>query len=586
MKWVAFCIALGVLSVEHAFAQKKKKKDKEKDKVEETESQARTEEIVGKDDRQTTLMAERQMLEGMKYYALDNYLAALENFQKALKINPKSSGIHYQIAETYLKAGRPNDAIAYAEKAIDLEDTNKYYYLLLGKLYESQGQYEEAAKTYEKMFSKKITGTDLYAYDLAQIYQFRIKDYSKALKLYENLEKKYGVQEALSKAKQLIYIEQKNNTAATLEAEKLAKAFPENSGYQINYAEMLLASGEESKAESFLVSKLPKDYSFSSHFLLYRIYKKQNKKDLANDLLSKTLAEKSLPDEVRNQFLKENTQGGGDVTQMNNELEKAVQNAPQDPETWWLYAKSLEQKKDLEKARNAYFKVVSLDGNRFEAWQKLLYLDTELMQATELLSHSEQALELYPTQAIFWLYNGIAYHESKKYPKAIESYEQGLSFAKNNAKLQTQLNIRLADTYYGMGQYEKSDKVFEDILVKEPENVVALNNYSYYLASRKQKMDIATKHVKKLLELQPENGVFVGTYGWVLYKQNKLQDAKKMFEKAVSLAPSALILEHYGDVLFKLNEKDKAIEQWQKAQNMKGGSPQLAKKVTDKQLYE
>lgn len=585
MKWVAFCIALGVLSVEHTFAQKKKKKDKDKDKIEESESQARTEEIVGKDDRQTTLMAERQMLEGMKYYALDNYLAALENFLKALKINPKSSGIHYQVAETYLKAGRPNDAIAYAEKAIDLEDNNKYYYLLLGKLYESQGQYEEAAKTYEKMFSKKIAGTDLYAYDLAQIYQFRTKEYPKALKLYETLEKKYGVQEALTKAKQLIYIEQKNNALATLEAEKLAKAFPENFSHQINYAEMLLASGEEAKAESFLLNNLSKDYSFASHLLLYRIYKKQNKKDLASNLLTKTLAEKSLPDEVRNQFLKGNAEGG-DVTQINNELEKAVQNAPQDPETWWLYAKNLEQKKDLEKARNAYFKVVSLDGNRFEAWQKLLYLDTELMQASELLIHSEQALELYPTQAIFWLYNAIAYHESKKYPKAIESFEQGLGFAKNNAKLQTQLNIRLADTYHGMSQYEKSDKIFEDILVKEPENVVALNNYSYYLASRKQKMDVATKNAKKLLELQPENGIFIGTYAWILYKQNKLQDSKKMFEKAVALAPSALILEHYGDVLFKLNEKDKAIEQWQKAQSLKGGSPQLAKKVTDKQLYE
>jgi len=584
MKWVAFCIAFGLLSVEHSLAQKKKKKDK--DKVEETtESQARTEEFAGKDDRQTSLMAERQMLEGMKHYALDNYLAALESFHKALKINPKSSGIHYQVAETYFKVGRANEAIGYAEKALDLEDNNKYYYLLLAKLYESQGQYEDAAKTYEKMFSKKLTGTDLYGYDLAQIYQFRVKDYAKALKLYDNLEKKYGVQEALTKAKQLIYIEQKNNTAATTEAERLARSFPDNSGFQINYAEMLLASGQESKAESFLQNVLTKDYTYQAHFLLFRIYKKQNKKELAGDLLTKTLAEKNLPDEIRNQFLKESSQSG-DVTQHNNELEKAVQNAPQDPETWLLYAKSLEQQKEAEKARNAYFKVVSLDANRFEAWQKLLYLDTELMQAAELLTHSEQALELYPTQAIFWLYNGIAYHESKKYPKAIESYEQGLSFSKNNAALQTQLNIRLADTYSATNQHEKSDKILEDILAKEPENLTALNNYSYYLANRKQKLDVAIKNAKKLIETQPENGSFWATHGWVLYKQNKLQDAKKSFEKAVTLSPSAIILEHYGDVLFKLNEKDKAVEQWQKAQSLKGGSPQLAKKVTDKQLYE
>jgi tetratricopeptide (TPR) repeat protein len=584
MKWVAFCIVLGGLVAGNAFAQKKKKKGKNAENTPElNESQSRAEELSNKNDRQTSLMAERQMLEGLKYDALDNYSAAIENFQRALKINPKSSGIHYKLAETYFKAKRPNEAIGYAEKAIELEDDNKYYYLLLAKLYESQGQYNEAAKTYEKLFSKKIKGTDLYQYDLAQIYQFRTQEYAKALKLYDNLEKKFGIQEAVTKAKQLIYIAQNDYPSAIAEAEKLARNYPENPDFQINYAEVLLAGAQEAKAEAFLENYLAQDYSFQSHLLLYKIYQKRNKTSQAEALLTKTLAEKALPDELRTAFLKESSSksGNGQIS----ELEKSAQNSS-DPEIWLLYAKSLEQQKELSKARDAYLKVVQLDANRFDAWQKLLYLDTELMQADELLAHSEQALELYPTQAIFWLYNGIGFHESKKYLKAIESYEQGLSFAKNNVQLQTQLNIRLADTYYATNQYEKSDKILEDILAREPQNLVALNNYSYYLANRKLKLDIAFKNSKKLIEAQPDNVTFLTTHAWVLYKQNKLQESKKIFEKVVEKSPSAIVFEHYGDVLFKLNEKDKAVEQWQKAQNMKGGSLQLAKKIANKQLYE
>jgi len=124
------------------------------------------------------------------------------------------------------------------------------------------------------------------------------------------------------------------------------------------------------------------------------------------------------------------------------------------------------------------------------------------------------------------------------------------------------------------------------VLAKNPQNVVALNNYSYYLALRKQKLDVAFRNAKKLAESYPENHNFQATYGVVLYKQNKLQEAKKVLEKALSIKETAIIAEHYGDVLFKIGEKEKALAYWQKAQSMRGGSHLLAKKLSNKQLYE
>jgi predicted negative regulator of RcsB-dependent stress response len=46
------------------------------------------------------------------------------------------------------------------------------------------------------------------------------------------------------------------------------------------------------------------------------------------------------------------------------------------------------------------------------------------------------------------------------------------------------------------------------------------------------------------------------------------------------------VIEHYGDVLFKLGETEEAIEQWQKAQKQGGTSPNLDKKISNKKLYE
>jgi tetratricopeptide (TPR) repeat protein len=582
MKKISLIIFALLLSFSNIYAQKKKKKEEPDlpDKV--GEGMSRSEER--NDDRQTTLAAERELLNGMKFYALDNYSQALESFQKALKINPKSSGITYQVAETLFKLKKYAEASAYAEKAIDLEDTNAYSYILLAKIRESQGQFEEAAKVYEKMFGKKIAGTDIYQYDLAQIYQFRLKDYPKALKIYDNLEKRFGVQVAINQAKQLIYLEQKNLPAALVEAEKLALQFPENNELQISYAQTLLESGQEAKAQKFLEQLIHRDYTFFSHLLLIKVYQKQNKESEKNALLSKVLENKNTPEEVRSLILKEYAQSGNQVVEKS--LDKIAEQNPQDANSWLLYAQKSEKNKEYEKARDAYLKVVGLDGTRFEAWQKLLWLDTELGQAEELRNHSEQALELYPTQAIFWLYNGIAFYETKQYKKALESFEQGLDLVRNNPELQTQLQIRLADTYFAQEQYEKSDKLFEEILARNPQNTIALNNYSYYLALRKQKLDFAFKNAKKLVDSSPENHNYQATYGLVLYKQNKLQEAKKVFEKALSIKETAAIAEHYGDVLFKLGEKDKALSYWQKAQSMRGGSQLLAKKVSNKQLYE
>jgi tetratricopeptide (TPR) repeat protein len=50
---------------------------------------------------------------------------------------------------------------------------------------------------------------------------------------------------------------------------------------------------------------------------------------------------------------------------------------------------------------------------------------------------------------------------------------------------------------------------------------------------------------------------------------------------------SAVLLEHYGDVLYKLGRKDEAVEYWQKAKQAGGEASEfLDKKINDKKLYD
>jgi hypothetical protein len=49
---------------------------------------------------------------------------------------------------------------------------------------------------------------------------------------------------------------------------------------------------------------------------------------------------------------------------------------------------------------------------------------------------------------------------------------------------------------------------------------------------------------------------------------------------------SPAILEHYGDILFKLGEVDKAVSYWQKAKALGSDSELIGKKIADRKIYE
>jgi tetratricopeptide (TPR) repeat protein len=94
---------------------------------------------------------------------------------------------------------------------------------------------------------------------------------------------------------------------------------------------------------------------------------------------------------------------------------------------------------------------------------------------------------------------------------------------------------------------------------------------------------------EKANQVSPDNPSFQDTFGWVLYKLGEFSEAEKWIKKALDNeeADSAVLLEHYGDVLYRLDKKAEAFEYWQKAKQAGGEASEfLDKKLKDKKLYE
>ena len=141
----------------------------------------------------------------------------------------------------------------------------------------------------------------------------------------------------------------------------------------------------------------------------------------------------------------------------------------------------------------------------------------------------------------------------------------------------------LGDAYNELKDHVKSDSCYVEALKLDPNNANALNNYSYYLSVRKKDLEKAKEMSKKSNELEPNNSSYQDTYGWILFQLEDYSNAKIWIEKAISNGGerNGTLLEHLGDVEFKLGNLTKASELWQKAIKAGGTTEFIQRKITE-----
>ena len=185
---------------------------------------------------------------------------------------------------------------------------------------------------------------------------------------------------------------------------------------------------------------------------------------------------------------------------------------------------------------------------------------------------------------------GISEYLNKNYTEALDALKKGVVYVdEKNVSLLSDFYGQMGDLYYQMEKKDSAFVAYDKSLAYKPNNLGVLNNYSYYLSLEKKDLDRAEKMSSITVKAEPSNPTYLDTYGWVLFEQGAYTMAKIYIENAVKYSEekkeelSAEVLEHYGDVLYKTNEPEKALEYWIKAKE-KGDSESetLNKKIESK----
>ncbi|MCF2491675.1 lipopolysaccharide assembly protein LapB [Dyadobacter sp. CY347] len=577
IKWtLLICLIASVFVAQDAQAQRRgKAREKEPEKPEVTSARLEQESLAA---------------EGMKFMMKDEPDRALPIFQKLVESSKNDPASHYLLATALVKQEKFDDAIVSAKKAYDLDKENTYYSQQLAELYAKRRKYSEAAVIYEKLLEKN-PGNIQYGVELAAVYVFN-DQFDKAIDTYNLLEKSLGVTEEITHQKEQLYLRQNNLEKALGEAKKLIAAEPGEVSYLVELAEMLIANERIVEAVAPLEEALKVNPDEAqAHVLLADIYRRNGDVQKCNEELKLVFANPNLDADPKIRVLT------GYLTMLKTDAEigeaitlakQLSETHPNESRTNVIYADLLMRQNKKAEARDLYAKAARIDGSVFQVWGAILQLDGDLNQVDSMLVHSEKALELFPNQGIFWYSNGTAQLAKKNFKEALSAFEESLKLIGDKPEMIPVIHAQMGDAYNGLGEHEKSDAAYELSLKDNPNNDYVLNNYSYYLSLRREKLDLALKMSEKLVQEHKNNATYLDTHAWVLYVRKDYKKAKEFLERAMvdTSGVSGTIVEHYGDVLFKLGERDNAVAQWKKAKSMGETTELLDKKIATGALHD
>jgi tetratricopeptide (TPR) repeat protein len=202
-----------------------------------------------------------------------------------------------------------------------------------------------------------------------------------------------------------------------------------------------------------------------------------------------------------------------------------------------------------------------------------------------LCEYGARALDVFRDDVDFSSLYGLALWQTGKLEEAIARFELILKLLKKgDTKNKVQTMSLLGDLYHEKGDWERSFRMYEEVLRLDRENLPVLNNYAYYLSLRGEKLEKALSMSRITIDKESNNSTYLDTYGWILHLLGRSAEAKTIFRQALAYGgkESAEILNHYGDVLNALNEPLMAIVYWQQAYDIEPREDILSKIETNR----
>lgn len=528
---------------------------------------------------------QKLLIDANKEKMLGNYDAASALLAQILKQDEQNGVAAFELARIHEATGNTQGAIEYGKRAVDAEPENIWYHRFLADLYQNLNQNIEAAKVFEGIIELE-PNVDFNYYRWAY-FLVRAGEIKKAIKIYDQLEARSGINEEIIRRKHSLYLGIGDYKKAAVQLERLIEAFPADINYrylladfyeQINeadkakkvYTDILKIDPDNGRAK-LAVSGAPKKTTDEEKYLA-SLQPAFERTDVNIDLkIGKILP---LIQKVADTEDKRLAQA---ILKLTKILEEKH---PAEAKAYAASADLLYYAGRWEEALAKYQKALELDDTVFLLWEQSMLIYHRTTNYKALRPFSEEALDYFPNQATAYYYYGLASNQLGYFSDAIPLLQQAVLMSGKNPGLNRAIKRQLALAFNEAENYTASDKILDELISKTPSGEDQAT-YALCLARRNQQLDEAQRLAGQAAKALNEHPKLIEVVAHIAFQQKQYDEAlsKMQVLDGLPYGHTPRTLELYGDVLLELGQPQEALSKWKEAQNKGRSSKKLIKKI-------
>lgn len=500
--------------------------------------------------------------------------------EQALALCPDAAEALYEMGllkltyggeEGYFKA---DDGFALLQKAVRLAPDNEAYQRTYGMYCAERGDYDTAIKTYEGLVAKTPTA-DL----LSGLFNFyaAAKRYGEALRVLDRMELLEGESNDIYAQRYKIYIEMKDTARAYATIDTLCAANAGDLYFPVYKANLYHEQGYNDKALALYKKVLEQDPgNVFAKVSLLSFYRTLSEDELYRKLFEELVYSADTDTETRESVmqsffvsaLREKT----DTAQVLPVVRKVLA-LPQ--ENGRLCEMALAYMARMGATRE---QVLFIQRRLLQAEPENLMASMEVLgdlirreQTPEVAELCARGRTYHPGKIVFYIYGALAASEKGQKDEAIRILEEGEQRveAATDSVSRSEMIALLGDLYHEKGQVEAAFSAYERAIACNPDNLLCLNNFAYFLSQEQRELDRAAEMSKRTVEAEPENSTYLDTYAWILYQQELYTQARIYIDETLKYVDreedNSTLYDHAGDIYYRCGEVDHAVGFWKQA---------------------
>lgn len=528
-----------------------------------------------------------------------DYNGAFETLKTCRTLDPNNASVLYEMALLLANTGNQAYAADFARQAVELDTTNNFYYVDLA--YRESvlaDSVENAIPFLDKLIS--LRPDDKPSYYLQKVTLLRsLKRYDEALatiNLIKTEDKSIMIDAELSRAS--VYEETGKYRKERKIFRSLISQYPSVAKINFEFSRYFYKRQNIDEAIEYCekASNLPDGNTY--RFILSDLYLNQKMDSLYAKTSLKAYADRDI--DLQSKLAK--------LYDVLNRPDKMMYDAnwnayftqvftslqceyPESPELCALTENFYKNTGKIDKGVETLLRFVSNYAGSEYIWRNILFhfQVNAGVTADSLCYYSKRAVEDLPENPFFHLIYGQALQVANKYSESLVEYEKAYKMYDANRTQEDAQNRMfslhgMAQCYTNLGRQSSAFGVYELILEENPNDATALNNFAYNLAKSGQELEKAEKMSMRSLKIEPLNATFLDTYAFILFKEERYQEALFVMERCVDQSGSNINseeLDHYGDILKALGKTDEAAKVWKQALEADPDNMTIKKKLDE-----